>query len=92
MRIDTIHVYVEYRFQTTHGQIPSDKLLRARVRMPDAEGWSYGKELVAPRRITEVWKAEQVCVEKLCTMCRVIVFDYDPRLGIMCPSVRRVAA
>jgi hypothetical protein len=81
MKMETIHVYIEYRFVSRPGESPADKLLRARVRMPNAEGWDYGCELIAPRRITELWKAEQACVEKLARYCSVIVFEYDPRLG-----------
>ena len=91
MKVAVIHVYVEYRFSGTPGEIPRDRLLRARCRQWSAEGWMYGRELIAPRRVVDVSTVERLCIEKLAELTREIVFEFDPRLGLPM-EIRKIAA
>jgi hypothetical protein len=81
MKLESIHVYVEYRMSGAPGEIPRDRLLRARVRQWTAEGWTFGKELIAPRRVFNVRQVEEICIAKLWRRTRKIIFDYEERLG-----------
>jgi hypothetical protein len=71
-------VYIEYRVKGREGEPPSDKLLRARVKQRTAQGFSYGKDLVAPRKISNVSDARTICIDKLTKYCHYIRFEFDP--------------
>ena len=82
MKLETIHVYIEYRMKSEPGRRPADKVLRARVRQESSDGFVYGAELIAPRRIVEPYQAKQICCQKLVPLAKNIVFEFDPLIGL----------